>query len=289
MSKGVAGKIKINTYNDLVGGNAEEVTEVSLSELHEFKNHPFRVRDDDGMREMTESVKKHGILVPGIVRVRDCGGYEIISGHRRKRACELAGLDRMPVFIKDYTEDQATVVMVDANIQREDILPSEKARAYRMKYDAMKHQGARTGGLSLEVIGEAAGESGKTVQRYLWLSRLIDDLMDFVDEKKLSFVAGVDLSSLNEKEQRWVLEVIRMEAATVSSAQSAKLKKFSLSKELTKAMVQLILLEEKPKSRKFVMKSDKLNLFFEEETSDDEIEEVIMELLKQWKKRGGKK
>ena len=166
MSRSIAGKIKLNSFADIVGGDDTAVTEVPLSDLHEFKNHPFRVLDDEKMEETVESIRKNGVLMPGIVRPRlDGGGYEIIAGHRRKRACELAGLATMPVLIKNYTDDEATVTMVDTNIQREDILPSEKAHAYRMKFDAMKHQGSG-GGRTVESIGEAAGESGKTVQRY---------------------------------------------------------------------------------------------------------------------------
>ena len=156
MSRSIKGKIRINSFADLVGGDDAAVTEVPLTDLHEFKDHPFRVLDDAKMDETVESIKKYGVLMPGIVRPRAEGGYEIIAGHRRKRACEIAGLETMPVLIKNYTDDEATVTMVDTNIQREDILPSEKARAYRMKFEAMKHQGSG-GGSTLESIGEAAG------------------------------------------------------------------------------------------------------------------------------------
>ena len=178
MSRSIAGKIKINSFADIIGGDDSAVTEVPLSDLHEFKGHPFRVLDDEKMEETVESVRQYGVLMPGIVRPRPEGGYEIIAGHRRKRACELVGLSTMPVLIKKYTDDEAVVAMVDTNIQREDILPSEKAHAYRMKYDAMKHQGS-AGGNTFEEIGEAAGESARTVQRYICLSRLSEPPLGF--------------------------------------------------------------------------------------------------------------
>lgn len=174
MSKtGSAAKVKLNSFDDLFGTEqpqtgTEQVQEIALSELHEFKGHPFKVLDDEKMQETVESVREHGVLMPGIARPMKDGGYEIIAGHRRRHACELVGLTTMPMFIRDYTDDEATIIMVDSNIQREDILPSEKAKAYRMKYDAMKHQGSKEGGLTLGELGEAAGESAKTVQRYIY-------------------------------------------------------------------------------------------------------------------------
>lgn len=182
MSKlGSAAKVKLNSYDDLFGtaevqADTGQVQEIPLSELHDFKGHPFKVLDDEKMQETVESIKNYGVLMPGIVRTRAEGGYEIIAGHRRKHGCELAGLSTMPVFVKEYSDDEATVIMVDTNIQREDILPSEKARAYAMKYEAIKHQGRKGGGNSLDEVGEAAGESGETVQRYIWLARLSDEL-----------------------------------------------------------------------------------------------------------------
>ena len=160
------------------------------------------------MQEMIESIREYGVLMPGIARPMKGGGYEIIAGHRRKYACEMVGLSTMPMFIRDYTDDEATIIMVDSNIQREDILPSEKSKAYRMKYDAMKHQGSKAGGLTLGELGEAAGESAKTVQRYIWISRLADELLDMVDTKKIGIIQAVDLSFLSEVAQQWVLAVI---------------------------------------------------------------------------------
>ena len=286
MSRSIAGKIKINSFADIVGGDDSAVTEVPLSDLHTFKDHPFRVLDDEKMEEMVESIKERGVLMPGIVRPRIGGGYEIIAGHRRKRACELAGLETMPVVIRNYTDEEAVVAMVDTNLQREEILPSEKARAYRMKYDAMKHQGSG-GGNTLDEIGESAGDSGKTVQRYICLSNLSDSLLDFVDEKKLPVVSGVHISYLTDKGQKWIEDKIQNTGVLISPAQAAKLKEYSQNKELTKAVIDLILDEEKPKARKVTFKGDKLSKYFPDEMSAEEIEEEIIRILDEWKDKGG--
>ena len=283
MSRSIAGKIKINSFADIVGGDDSAVTEVPLSDLHTFKDHPFRVLDDEKMEETVESIKERGVLMPGIVRPRIGGGYEIIAGHRRKRACELAGIETMPVVIRNYTDEEAVVAMVDTNLQREEILPSEKARAYRMKYDAMKHQGSG-GGNTLDEIGESAGDSGKTVQRYICLSNLSDSLLGFVDEKKLPVVSGVHISYLTDKEQKWIEDKIQNTGVLISPAQAAKIKEYSQNKELTKAVIDLILDEEKPKPRKFVMKNDRISEYFPDEATDEEIEETIYRLLEEWKK-----
>lgn len=205
MSKtGSAAKVKLNSFDDLFGTEqlqtgTEQVQEIALSELHEFKGHPFKVLDDEKMQETVESIKEHGVLMPGIARPMKDGGYEIIAGHRRRHACEIVGLDTIPMFIRDYTDDEATIIMVDSNIQREDILPSEKAKAYFMKYEAVKHQGQRGKGNSLDEVGETAGESAKTVQRYIYLAHLSDALLDMVDKKKIGIVQGVELSFLTEQ------------------------------------------------------------------------------------------
>ncbi len=284
MSKSFEGKIKLSTYSELVGDTGDEIIEIKLSELHDFMRHPFRVEDDERMKEMVESIRRYGVLVPGIVRNRKEGGYEIISGHRRKYACELAGLDTMPVIVKEYSDDQAVITMVDSNIQREDILPSEKARAYRMKYEAMKHQGCRTGGgLSMDVLGEAAGESRKTVQRYLWLSRLTDDMMDLLDAKRITILCGIDVSFLKEEEQNWVFECMTVDKMAVNQDKTKKLKAYSDSQRLTRELVRLTLSERKPKPRKFVLKASVLNEFFAEDDSSEEIERVLCALLRRWK------
>lgn len=285
---GSASKIKLNSFNDLFGMTDSEsrntdVRDVMIDELFEFKNHPFKVKDDARMEELVESIREHGVLVPGIARIRPQGGYEIIAGHSRKHACELAGISTMPMFIRNMTDDEATVVMVDSNIQREDILPSEKAKAYKLKYDAIKHQGKK--GNSLSAMGEESGESIKVIQRYIWLSRLSDELLDMVDEKILGFTQGVDISFLKKKEQEWVQSVIEKQKVNISTKQSDAIKKASQSGKLTEAMVWEMLFPsvEAKKSRRIIIKSDKLDNYFSDNYSEEDIEQVIIELLDKWK------
>ena len=285
---GSASKVQISNFDDLFGGaentSGEQIIHAKLDELHTFKGHPFRVLDDEKMEETTESIGKYGVLVPGIVRPRVEGGYEIIAGHRRKRGSEKAGLDTMPVIVRNYTDDEATIIMVDSNIQREDILPSEKAKAYAMKYEAMKHQGSK-GGSTLDEVGEAAGESGKTVQRYVWLARLSDELLGMVDAKKIGIAQGVDISFLSEEQQQYVTVILQETGASVSNAQAAKLKEYGKSGELTLAMVRMILEEEKPKERKVTIKGDKISRYFSEDYSSDDIEGIIIQLLEEWQSK----
>lgn len=288
--RGSADKIKLSSFDDLfgtqeAGTGTEQVQEIPLCELHEFRGHPFKVLDDEKMQETVESIKNYGVLMPGIARPRAEGGYEIIAGHRRRHGCELAGLSTMPMFVRDYTDDEATIIMVDTNIQREDILPSEKARAYSMKYEAMKHQGKKGAGNSLDEVGEAAGESGKTVQRYIWLSRLSDELLEMVDKKKIGLVQGVDISFLTEQAQEWVQVIMEETGTNISTVQSAKLKEYGKKGELNMPMVRLILTEEKPKERKVTLKAEKISRYFPEEYSESEIENVIIELLEEWQKK----
>ena len=288
--RGSTDKIKLSSFDDLfgtqeAGTGTEQVQEIPLCELHEFRGHPFKVLDDEKMQETVESIKNYGVLMPGIARPRAEGGYEIIAGHRRRHGCELAGLSTMPMFVRDYTDDEATIIMVDTNIQREDILPSEKARAYSMKYEAMKHQGKKGTGNSLDEVGEAAGESGKTVQRYIWLSRLSDELLEMVDKKKIGLVQGVDISFLTEQAQEWVQIIMEETGTNISTVQSAKLKEYGKKGELTMPMVRLILTEEKPKERKITLKAEKISRYFPEEYSESEIENVIIELLEEWQKK----
>lgn len=288
--RGSADKIKLSSFDDLfgtqeAGTGTEQVQEIPLCELHEFRGHPFKVVDDEKMQETVESIKNYGVLMPGIARPRAEGGYEIIAGHRRRHGCELAGLSTMPMFVRDYTDDEATIIMVDTNIQREDILPSEKARAYSMKYEAMKHQGKKGTGNSLDEVGEAAGESGKTVQRYIWLARLSDELLEMVDKKKIGLVQGVDISFLTEQAQEWVQVIMEETGTNISTVQSTKLKEYGKKGELTMPMVRLILTEEKPKERKVTLKAEKISRYFPEEYSESEIENVIIELLEEWQKK----
>ena len=288
-----ADKVKLKSFDDLFGTNeiltGETVTSVPLKQLRIFKGHPFRVLDDEKMQETVDSVKKYGVLIPGIVRPYPEGGYEVVAGHRRWRACELAGLEEMPVIVRDMDDDTAVVIMVDSNIQREDILPSEKAKAYRMKYEAMRHQGKKSGKNTLDEIGGIVGENAKKVQRYIWLSRFSKELLDMVDHKKLGFSQGVEISFLTEEAQRWVHAFVKEQGCTVSTVQSAKIKEYGKSGELTSAMVELILTEKKPKERKILLKADKISRYFTEDCSSEEIENIILRLLDEWKEgQGGK-
>ena len=289
---GSASKIKMESFDDLFGGNsvqetgAEQIINAPLADLYEFKDHPFKVLDDEKMEETTESIRLYGVLVPGIARPRAGGGYELIAGHRRKHGSERAGKTEMPIIVRNYSDDEATIIMVDSNIQREDILPSEKAKAYKMKYEAMKHQGKKSGKNTLDEVGEAAGENAKKVQRYIWLARLSEELLEMVDTKKLGFSQGVDISFLSEEAQQWVEVIIEEQGCNVSTVQSGKLKEYGKSGELTLAMVRLILTEEKPKERKFTMKSDKIGEYFSDSYSNEEIENIIISLLDKWKKEG---
>lgn len=289
---GSASKIKMESFDDLFGGSgaqeigAEQIINAPLADLHEFKDHPFKVLDDEKMEETTESIRLYGVLVPGIARPRTGGGYELIAGHRRKHGSERAGKTEMPIIVRNYSDDEATIIMVDSNIQREDILPSEKAKAYKMKYEAMKHQGKKSGKNTLDEVGEATGENAKKVWRYIWLSRLSDELLEMVDTKKLGFSQGVDISFLSEEAQQWVEVIIEEKGCNVSTVQSGKLKEYGKSGELTLAMVRLILTEEKPKERKVTLKADKISKYFSDSYSNEEIENIIISLLDKWREEG---
>ena len=288
---GSASKIKMESFDDLFGGSSaqeigvEQIINAPLADLYELKDHPFKVLDDEKMEETTESIRLYGVLVPGIARPRAGGGYELIAGHRRKHGSERAGKTEMPIIVRNYSDDEATIIMVDSNIQREDILPSEKVKAYKMKYEAMKHQGKKSGKNTLDEVGETAGENAKKVQRYIWLSRLSDELLEMVDSRKLGFSQGVDLSFLSEEAQQWVEVIIEEQGCNVSTVQSGKLKEYGKSGELTLAMVQLILTEEKPRERKVTLKADKISKYFAEDYSSEDIEDIIIQLLDEWKKR----
>ncbi|MBO5353030.1 MAG: ParB/RepB/Spo0J family partition protein [Lachnospiraceae bacterium] len=291
MNNRSAGKIQLGSYDDLFGGSGEQVKSVPLEELHTFRNHPFKVLDNEKMEELAESIKQYGVLMPGIARPRLEGGYEIIAGHCRKRGSELAGLKEMPVFVRNYSDDEAVVIMVDTNIQREDLLPSEKARAYRMKFEALRHQGKNTGKHTFDEIGETAGESGKTVQRYIWLSRLNDELLDMVDSKKLGIVQGINISFLSELQQEWVMDIILEQKIKVSNWQSEELKNCSKEGKLTVSVVKQILdkqtenTEKEKMVSKVTIKSDTLTQFFPPEYTEEEIREVILQLLEDWRKQ----
>ncbi len=284
-------EIQFTSYEELISGSNDEnrepqIVDIALSDLFTFKAHPFHVLDDAKMEELVDSIKTHGVLMPGIVRPRVEGGYEIIAGHRRKRACELAGLSTMPVFVKEYTDDEATIIVVDSNIQREGLLPSEKARAYSMKYEAMKHQGSREGGLTLDAIGEVSGESGKTIQRYIWLSRLSSELLEMVDRKKIPLMVGVEISFLSTQEQEYLHELLKEDAGiSITRSQAQHLKECSQTGELSEEKIKAILLKGKTKREKFVIKSDRLSEYFDNDISNEEIEKIIFQLLDDWKKK----
>ena len=289
--KSSASKIKMESFDDLFGigsdsvNSRDKVSMLPLEQLHDFNGHPFKVLDDEKMEETVESIRQYGVLNPALARPRPDGEYELLSGHRRKRGSELAGLNEMPVIVREYTDDEAAIIMVDSNIQREDILPSEKAKAYKMKYEAMKHQGKKSDMNTLNKVGEAAGENAKKVQRYIWLSRLSEELLAMVDQKKLGFSQGVDISFLSEIEQQWVQVILEEQGRNVSTVQSGKLKEYGKNGELTFAMVRLILTEDKPKERKVTLKADKISKYFDEGCSSEEIENIIISLLDEWKNR----
>ena len=286
-----AQKVKLTSYDDLFGTSeaqsGETVTSVPVSQLHPFKGHPFRVADDEKMQETVESVKQHGILVPGIVRTRPEGGYEVISGHRRRRACELAGIEEMPVIIRELDDDAATVIMVDANIQREDMLPSEKAKAYKMKYEAMRHQGSKGEKFTADAVGEAAGDSGRTVQRYIRLAELVEELLDYVDAKKIPMVAGEILSYLKPEEQKWLVDAVQNSGIFPSKAQAEKLKESSRTGELTEGMVYAVLVRREGSSGGVTISAKKIHSYFPPAYTKSQIEEVIYSLLEEWKQNYG--
>jgi ParB family chromosome partitioning protein len=293
--KSSAKNISLTSLDDLFSTEDERskdvvdtVINIPLSQLHDFPNHPFKVRDDEKMQETVESVKKYGILVPGIARKRpqgSGGGYEIISGHRRRRACELAGLTEMPMFVRDYSDDEAVVVMVDSNIQREDILPSEKARAYRMKYDALKHQGARGKKNTADAVGEAAGDSGTTVKRYIRLSHLRDSLLRQVDTGKITVVCGEQLSYLPEEEQALLEKTIEMILLHPSKKQAEQLRENSAAGTLDEQRIYEILTDRKKAETGIAIPYRRIMEFFPPETEKREIEEIILGLLKDWKSK----
>ena len=266
--KSSASKIKLDTYDDLFGsditGNSslEQIINAPLVDLYTFKDHPFRVVDDEKMEETTESIRQYGVLMPGIARPRAEGGYELIAGHRRKRGSELAGRSEMPIIVRNYTDDEATIIMVDSNIQREDILPSEKAKAYKMKFEAMKHQGSKAEKNTYDEVGEAAGDNGKMVQRYIRLAELIPELLNMVDDKKLGFISGVDISYLSAEEQTLLYKKIMELNVVPNGTQAATLKKYSLSGELNAGVIDLLLSEEKPKAKKVTLKAERIKEYF---------------------------
>ena len=283
------------TEENRADAQRERVQEIPLDQLKPFKNHPFKVRDDQRMLDTVDSIREYGVLVPAIARPDPEGGYELISGHRRKRGCEMAGLQTMPVIIRDLDDDAAVLVMVDSNIQREELLPSERAFAYKMKLEALKHQGARMDLTSCQVgtklradekLAESVNESARTVQRFIRLTELISELLDMVDERKLAFNPAVEVSYLKRDEQRMLLEAMDAEQTTPSLSQAQRLKKFSQEGRMTEEAMSAIMSEEKKSDMdKVTLRSDTLRRYFPKSYTPKQMEQTIIKLLDVWQKQ----
>lgn len=282
------------TEENRADAQRERVQEIPLDQLKPFKNHPFKVRDDQRMLDTVDSIREYGVLVPAIARPDPEGGYELISGHRRKRGCEMAGLQTMPVIIRNLDDDAAVLVMVDSNIQREELLPSERAFAYKMKLEALKHQGARSDLTSMQVaqklsvqkVGDDAGVSKDQVRRFIRLTELISELLDMVDERKLAFNPAVEVSYLKQDEQRMLLEAMDAEQTTPSLSQAQRLKKFSQEGRLTEEAMSAIMSEEKKSEMdKVTLRSDTLYKYFPKSYTPKQMEQTIIRLLDVWKQR----
>ena len=273
----------------------EKVQEIPLGELHPFRNHPFKVKDDAAMQDTVDSVREYGVLVPAIARPDPDGGYELIAGHRRHHASELAGKETMPVIIRDLDDDAATIIMVDSNLQREELLPSERAFAYKMKLEALKHQGARTDLTSSQVgtrlradelIAQQSGESRNQIQRFIRLTELIPTLLDMVDERKIAFNPAVELSYLKKEEQTLLLEAMDSEQATPSLSQAQRLKKFSQQKMLSLDVMRAVMSEEKKTDLdRVTLKNETLRKYFPKSYTPKQMEDTIIKLLEGWCKK----
>jgi ParB family chromosome partitioning protein len=277
--------------------NGDQILEVPLRQLHSFKDHPFLVLDDESMESLVESVKKYGVMTPGIVRPLPGGDYEMISGHRRKRACQLAGLTAMPVVIRKMDDDAATILMCDSNLQRETILPSERAFAYKLKLEVMNHQGDRTdltcaqvehrfaGMKSRDLLARQTGQSSNQVSRFVRLTRLIPELMQMVDEKKIAFNPAVELSYLSVGEQKLLLDSMAAQAATPSLSQAQRLKNLSQDQKLSAQMMDAILSEEKKEVEKVTLTGRTLQKYFPRSYTPRQMEATIIKLLEQWQRK----
>ena len=291
--------INLKGYDDLFSteesraeARQERVQEIPLSELHPFEGHPFRVVDDEEMEKTVESVKEYGVLTPAIVRPDPYGGYEIISGHRRHHASELAGKETMPVIVRDLDDDAAIILMVDSNLQRETLLPSERAFAYRMKMDAIKHQGKSTSpqvaakSRSDDEVGQKEGISGDTVRRYIRLTELIPELLDMVDNGQIKFNPAVELSYLAREEQKDFLEAMDYAQAAPSLSQAQRIKKLAQSGECTlDAMCEIMNEIKKGELDRVTFKTDSLRKYFPKSYTSKQMEDKIIQLLEQWQKR----
>ena len=274
--------------------NSEEIKPVPLSELKPFEQQPFKVILDESMDELVDSIKQSGVLTPVIARPHKDGGYEILSGHRRVKACELAGITEIPVVVKNLDDDTATILLVDSNLQREHILPSEKAFAYQMKLEAMKRQGARTdltsaqigqkleNKVSKDILAEQVGESRNQIQRYIRLTNLIDPILQMVDDNQIAMNAAVELSYLGSKEQAAVMQSIEKEDTSPSIAQAKKIRKFHQDGKLNEAVIDSIMMEQKPETIKVTLGEDKLKKYFPKSYTKAKMEEIILKLLDKW-------
>lgn len=295
--KSIAANIKMPSVDDLFGPagepdrSVEKVEEIAVGQLHPFDGHPFRVLDDEKMQETVESIREHGVLSPLIVRKGKTDGYEIISGHRRKRACELLGLEKIPCVVRDLTDEEATIIMVDSNIQREELLYSEKAYAYKMKLDAVRKQGQRTDLTSRQTVGkleaadevgEKSGESGRQVQRYIRLTYLTGTLLGYVDTKRIGFGTGVELSYLRPEEQEQLVQVIEKMCVFPNPAQARHMKELSGEGCLDANVMEILLSEGKAAAPAVKLPAKKLNRYFPAGYSAEQMEEVIYGLLKKW-------
>lgn len=277
------------------GNSTESIQQISLSELHPFPDHPFAVRDDEAMQQTVDSIKQYGVLVPAIARPREDGGYELISGHRRKYACEQAGLKTMPVIVRDVDRDVATVFMVDSNLQRESILPSERAKAYKMKLDAIKRQGTRTDltsnqvGRKLEsadLIAQQSGDSKTQIRRYIRLTELEPQLLQMVDEGKIGMTPAVELSYLKPDEQKLLIETIDSEQATPSLSQAQRMKRLSQEGKLNDdTMLGIMMEQKKPENWNLTLPMDKIRRYFPRSYTPQRMEETIIKLLEGWMKK----
>ena len=275
--------------------NTEEIKPVPISELKPFTEQPFKVKLDEDMDALVESIKQCGILTPVIARPHKDGGYEILSGHRRVKACELAGITDIPVVVKNLDDDTATILLVDSNLQREHILPSEKAFAYQMKLEAMKRKAGRpskenprqiVGNLeSADILGQDTGESGRQIQRYIRLTNLIDPILDMVDNNQIAMNAAVEISYLGSKEQAAVMQSIEKEETSPSIAQARKMRKFHQDGNLSNAVIDSIMMEQKPETVKITLGEEKLKKYFPKSYSKAKMEEIILKLLDKWRRQ----
>ena len=296
------GNVSLNKYDDIFSteqsraeDRLEKVREIPLAELHPFKNHPFKVLDDESMQRTVESIARFGVLSPAIARPSPDGGYELVAGHRRHHACELVGMETMPVIVRELDDDAATILMVDSNLQRETILPSERAFAYKMKLEAMRHQGERTDLTSrqdvgkleaADMLGKDTGESGRQIQRFIRLTELIPELLDMVDQKQIAFNPAVELSFLKPEEQKQLLEAMDYAQATPSLSQAQRLKKYSQEGKCTFEVMCTVMDEEKKTDLdRVIIKQDVLRKYFPKSYTPKQMEDTIIRLLEQWQRK----